>query len=454
MKTPKPKPSFTDGRKLDNSRDWEKVKLPKPPKESNTDDSDEDGPSIDEIFGDVKGQKKRQGTDDTDDFIEWIESQRRRKRSIKNQMPGQRTRDPFGQAILYPQQPRVPQPRFPPSQPDWIPPQQRPIPDITGVQWRPPNSQTGYLGDYSPDYGIPYGSVPVDYDTPPPPPEKVQDAIETVKNYFINGDMEENKDKKERTTTVELTTTTTTTSTTTTTTMTYTTEETTTVVMSTPRVHRNKPTSSFDNDTEQDMTIANILTGYGVPVSHRNIGFILDSVYMIILSVILMLCLCYNPREPRSRQEDGSRPSQEENQIFKYTLTVLLFFFNLLHWGMFVSFREVLPRFTILTSSAPYLQQVFIGVFTTTRFMAVLTAGLVSSSILIFAALLITFVGSLVLVFTQQISAAAVWGGVILQAVSAFKQNVYFQYTESPACYRSALPLSFRPVWFGAKLTW
>jgi hypothetical protein len=33
IKTPKPKPIFTDARKLDNSRDWEKVKIEKPPQE-------------------------------------------------------------------------------------------------------------------------------------------------------------------------------------------------------------------------------------------------------------------------------------------------------------------------------------------------------------------------------------------------------------------------------------
>ena len=31
--TKRPKPVFTDGRKLDNSRDWEKVKIAKPPPE-------------------------------------------------------------------------------------------------------------------------------------------------------------------------------------------------------------------------------------------------------------------------------------------------------------------------------------------------------------------------------------------------------------------------------------
>ena len=33
IKTPKPKPIFTDARKLDNSRDWENVKIAKPPQE-------------------------------------------------------------------------------------------------------------------------------------------------------------------------------------------------------------------------------------------------------------------------------------------------------------------------------------------------------------------------------------------------------------------------------------
>ena len=110
---------------------------------------------------------------------------------------------------------------------------------------------------------------------------------------------------------------------------------------------------------------------------------------------------------------------------------------------MFVSMQHVLPKFYILASSAPYLQQVFIGVFTISRyvkveirskrigshfeyrfswirhlrFLAMFTPGCVSSAVMVFFSLLVTFAGSLVLVFTQQISAAAVWAGVILQAV-------------------------------------
>ena len=62
--------------------------------------------------------------------------------------------------------------------------------------------------------------------------------------------------------------------------------------------------------------------------------------------------MCYRPQrgEPRSRQEAdevfGNRAS-EESRIFKATFTVLLFFFNLMHWGMFISFSQV-KTFVIL----------------------------------------------------------------------------------------------------------
>ena len=45
------------------------------------------------------------------------------------------------------------------------------------------------------------------------------------------------------------------------------------------------------------------------------------------------------------------------------------------------------------------------------------TPGCVSPAAMVFLSLCVTFAGSLVLVFTGQISAAAVWAGVILQAV-------------------------------------
>ena len=92
-----------------------------------------------------------------------------------------------------------------------------------------------------------------------------------------------------------------------------------------------------------------------------------------------------------------------------------------------MSFFQTLPQFKILASTAKYLERVFVGVFTATRFLAILTAGILNPAVGIFISLFIIFVGSLVLVFTQQISAAAVWAGVILQAVNTFTRfQTYF----------------------------
>ena len=89
-----------------------------------------------------------------------------------------------------------------------------------------------------------------------------------------------------------------------------------------------------------------------------------------------------------------------------------------LHFLHFSCIFQTLPQFKILASTAGYLERVFVGVFTATRFIAILTAGIINPAVGIFISLFIVLVGSLVLVFTQQISAMAVWAGVILQAVS------------------------------------
>ena len=116
---------------------------------------------------------------------------------------------------------------------------------------------------------------------------------------------------------------------------------------------------------------------------------------------------------------------------------------------------QTLPQFKILASTATYLQRVFVGVFTTTRFLAILTAGLLHPAVGIFISLFIIFVGSLVLVFTQQISAAAVWAGVILQAVNydvvvKFIPKITFLHFD---LHRLDWQHFYQQLWFGAKLT-
>ena len=76
-----------------------------------------------------------------------------------------------------------------------------------------------------------------------------------------------------------------------------------------------------------------------------------------------------------------------------------------------------MSKLKALATSAVYLQRVFVGVFTATRFIAILTAGWISPAVGIFCSLIILLIGGLVLVFMQQVSEAAVWAGVILEAI-------------------------------------
>ena len=125
-------------------------------------------------------------------------------------------------------------------------------------------------------------------------------------------------------------------------------------------------------------------------------------------------------REPRSASSVTGEGKSKESCIFRYSFTVLLFFFSLLHWGMFVSFGQVLPEFTILggDEDGRHLQAVVMGIFVATRFVSMFTCSFFSSpAVLVFGSLAVTLAGSVVLVFAQSLSATAVWAGVILQSV-------------------------------------
>lgn len=77
-KMPKPKPSFTDGRKLDNSRDWERVKVARPPpeelrpakKKETKKEEDEDVITIEDILGgDDEDQEEAEEPDSIEDIL-------------------------------------------------------------------------------------------------------------------------------------------------------------------------------------------------------------------------------------------------------------------------------------------------------------------------------------------------------------------------------------------------
>ncbi len=148
------------------------------------------------------------------------------------------------------------------------------------------------------------------------PPKKLEDAIETIQDYLDGKNLTEVDEEKKialedakntRSTSAGVATTAstkakgTTATTTAATTATKTTTMTTTKYLEVQKKSKKattaavapkpkKPTSSFDNDTDagvSTLTIENVLSNYGV--TKPNVGFILDAVYTLLLSLVLMV---------------------------------------------------------------------------------------------------------------------------------------------------------------------
>jgi len=174
----------------------------------------------------------------------------------------------------------------------------------TRVEYQPP------FVDYQDSNANDYSNIDTKSETLPPLPEKLEKAIETVQEYLNHPDSVEDlpggvgltKQHLSSTPKVSLPTSTTSLSTTvaasTVTTTTLISSSTTS--MSAPELslttansrstqtnnqkksnHRKKPLSSFDNDTEVDVTLGTVFNSYGV--DRENIGFIFDSSYCFLV---------------------------------------------------------------------------------------------------------------------------------------------------------------------------
>ena len=244
----KPKPAFNDGQKLDNSRDWEKVKVAKPPPEkvlvASTTSSTASVVSTAETTTNTNTmikaeiQSLQKDIEQNEKILTWINKLDRKKRDLGGG---------FGVGPpIYNR--RLPQP----INPNW-PPQTAMIPQ----QQRVPYTNFDY--DYDVVPGPPYGQRGPQRGPPQPPmedlPENVEEALGTLSDYLANPKQDNKSElaKKPKTTAKpkRLTTTLRITSTTTTTTSTkrITTRPTSTAKpVTVPK--RKKPLASVDDYTD------------------------------------------------------------------------------------------------------------------------------------------------------------------------------------------------------------
>ncbi len=87
--------------------------------------------------------------------------------------------------------------------------------------------------------------------------------------------------------------------------------------------------------------------------------FVARSPKTIIL--FFQICLCYSPREPRSRQEmhEDDQFITSSSKSLTLMLSLLLYLFTLFHWGMFTSVHEIISRMqAMMGGTTPNAQQV------------------------------------------------------------------------------------------------
>ena len=241
----KPKPAFNDGQKLDNSRDWEKVKVAKPPpeevivtSEATTMEAKTTVQTTTNTNSMIKAEIQSLQNDiaENEKILTWINKIERKKRDLGGG---------FGPPIY---NRRLPQP----INPNWNP---------QNAMLPPPQIQRNPYGNFDYDYGDVYGQrqpglggLPRQQQPQVPEelPENVEEALGTLSDYLANPKQENKSDKPTEKVTEKpkrLTTTLKTTSTSkSTTAKRRITTTSTTAKMTIPK--RKKPLTSVDDDTD------------------------------------------------------------------------------------------------------------------------------------------------------------------------------------------------------------
>ncbi|XP_066996857.2 uncharacterized protein [Anabrus simplex] len=151
-------------------------------------------------------------------------------------------------------------------------------------------------------------------------------------------------------------------------------------VASTKHVHR-KP-GTFDNDTEHINTIfdvfANRIEKYGF--SKLQFSYLIVGIFVFSISVVFLGFLCHNPRDPKSKQEEGQGSKKIVNKNVHKMLVSLMAFFFFLYMGMEVTYGQLVLAFAMHSnlklsqSTGSVISVVFWGSFAAMRFASIFFA--------------------------------------------------------------------------------
>jgi fucose permease len=189
-------------------------------------------------------------------------------------------------------------------------------------------------------------------------------------------------------------------------------------------IHHSKPVT-YDNDTEEINSlfdiVANRIERYGF--NKVQFTYLMVGLFVFTISLVFLGFLCHNPRDPKSKQDEGPGTKKISNRALHALLISLMAIFFLLYVGLEVTYGQLVLAFAVhgdlqLTQSTGLvIAVVFWGSFAAMRFASIFF----SSGFRPITMLLLNFVfctlGTVLLSTMASHTETALWVGTALLGI-------------------------------------
>jgi hypothetical protein len=143
-------------------------------------------------------------------------------------------------------------------------------------------------------------------------------------------------------------------------------------------IHHSKPVT-YDNDTEEINSLFDIVASrienYGF--SKVQFTYLMVGMFEFVMSLIFLGFLCHNPRDAKSKQEEGQGTKKISNKALQGLLIGLMAVFYLLYVGLAVTYGQLVVTFAVhgdlhlVQSTGLMISVVFWGSFAAMRFASI-----------------------------------------------------------------------------------
>jgi hypothetical protein len=143
-------------------------------------------------------------------------------------------------------------------------------------------------------------------------------------------------------------------------------------------IHHSKPVT-YDNDTEEINSLFDIVASrienYGF--SKVQFTYLMVGMFEFVMSLIFLGFLCHNPRDAKSKQEEGQGTRKISNKALQGLLIGLMALFYLLYVGLEVTYGQLVVTFAVhgdlhlAQSTGLMIAVVFWGSFAAMRFASI-----------------------------------------------------------------------------------